>query len=160
MKATYAFSLILSLLAATGFAQSGSVQSGSVQSGPGRNGDLLKADASVIGVWRAQMDGLPWVTLTLTDEGGTLSGAILFYLHIREPGGRVTSTPGVPEPLLNPHFDGRVLTFKVSHRHAHPPGSLSSAPVEFRLELPSDGHGSLVNDTQPGPAATLERSDY
>ena len=156
MKARYAIALILSLLvAATGFAQSGSAPSGAA-----RSGDLPKAYASVIGVWRAQADGLPWVTLTLTDEGGPLSGAILFYLHIRQPGGQVTSTAGIPEPLLNPHFDGKVLTFKVSHRRAHPPGSLSSAPVEFRLELPSNGHGSLVNDSEPGPAASLERSDY
>jgi hypothetical protein len=156
VKVRYALALILSLLvAATGLAQSGSVQSGSA-----RNGALLKADASIIGVWRAQIEGLPLVTLTLTDEGGTLSGAILFYLHIREPGGQVASTPGVPEPLLNPHFDGKILTFKVSHRRAHPPGSLSSAPVEFRLELPSNGRGSLVNDTEPGPAAALVRSDY
>ena len=44
------------------------------------------------------------------------------------------------------------------HLNAHPPGS--SAPVEFRLELPIDDHGSLVNDTEPGPAATLVRRDY
>jgi hypothetical protein len=156
MKSRYACAMIFPMLVvATGLAQSGSVQSGSA-----RNGALLKADTSIIGVWRAQIDGLPWVTLTLTDEGGTLAGAVLFYLHRREPGGQVTSTPGVPEPLLNPHFDGKILTFKVSHRRAHPPDSLSSAPVEFRLELPSNGRGSLVNDTEPGPAATLERSDY
>jgi hypothetical protein len=151
MKGRYAFAAILAMLvAATGFAQTAAAKSGATAAG----------DASVIGVWRAQMDGLPWVTLTLTDEGGTLSGAILFYLHMRQPGGQVTSTPGIPEPLLNLHFDGKVLTFKVSHRHAHPPGSLASAPVEFRLELPSNGHGSLVNDSERGPAATLERSDY
>jgi hypothetical protein len=151
MKARYAFAVFLAMfVVATGFAQTAAAKSSATAAG----------DAAVIGVWRAQMDGLPWVTLTLTDEGGTLSGAILFYLHMRQPGGQVTSAPGIPEPLLNPHFDGKVLTFKVSHRHAHPPGSLSSAPVEFRLELPSNGHGSLVNDTEPGPTATLVRSDY
>ena len=151
MKARYAFALLLPMLAAaTSFAQTGAAKSSATAAG----------DASVLGVWRAQQDGLPWVTLTLTDEGGTLTGAILFYLHMRQPGGQVTSTPGIPEPLLNPHFDGKVLTFKVSPRRAHPPESLSSAPVKFRLELPSNGHGSLVNDSERGPAATLERSDY
>jgi hypothetical protein len=121
---------------------------------------MHSGDASVVGVWRAQAEGLPWVTLTLTDEGGTLAGAVLFYLHRREPGGQVTSTPGVPEPLLNIHLDGNSLTFKVSHRRAHPPGSLSSPPVQFRLKLPSDDHASLVNESETGPSAALVRSDY
>jgi hypothetical protein len=151
MKARYPFALVLPLLvAATSFSQTTVAKSSATAPG----------DASVLGVWRAQLDGLPWVTLTLTDEGGTLAGAILFYLHMRQRGGQVTSTPGIPEPMLNPLFDGKVLTFKVSHRRAHPPESLSSAPVAFRLELPTNGHGSLVNDSEPGPAATLERSDY
>ena len=71
------------------------------------------SDAAVIGIWRCQMEGLPAVTLTVTDEGGSLTGAVLFYLHRREPGQPVTATPGVPEPLFHPSFDGKTLTFQV-----------------------------------------------
>jgi hypothetical protein len=39
--------------------------------------------ASIVGVWRAQADGLPFITLTVTDESGTLTGAVLFYFHRR-----------------------------------------------------------------------------
>jgi hypothetical protein len=151
MRTRYSLAvMLLVLVEATGFAQSGPAKGGAVPTG----------DAAVVGVWRAQSDGLPWVTLTLTDEGGTLAGAVLFYLHRREPGGQVTATAGVPEPLLNIHLDGKSLTFKVSHRRAHPPESLSSPPVEFRLELPSDDHASLVSESEAGPSAALVRSDY
>ena len=34
--------------------------------------------APVLGVWRGQFDGLPGVTLVVTDENGSLQGAILF----------------------------------------------------------------------------------
>jgi hypothetical protein len=109
--------------------------------------------SSIIGIWRCQMDGLPAVTLTVTDESGSLTGAILFYLHRRDPGQPVTATPGVPEPLFNPKFDGKALTFQVSHRRAHPPGSLQDAAVPFELKLTSDDKGELVNEDEHDPNA-------
>jgi hypothetical protein len=119
------------------------------------------ADQSpILGVWRAEMDGLPFVTLTLTNENGGLSGAVLFYLHRRDHGKPVTSTPGVPEPLLNPSFDGKTLTFKVSHRRAHPPRSLSDSPVEFRLRLTGGNKAALVNASESASEFVLTRTDY
>jgi len=119
--------------------------------------------APVVGIWRSQMEGLPAMTLTVTDEGGALSGAVLFYLHRREPGQPVTATPGVPEPLFNPQFDGKTLTFQVSHRRAHPPGSLQDGPVTFRLMLDGAGNAALVNESEPDPKApafVLVKSEY
>jgi hypothetical protein len=51
------------------------------------------ANADILGVWRAKMDGLPFVTLTVTDEGGELAGAILFYLVTRHEGKPPSSSP-------------------------------------------------------------------
>jgi hypothetical protein len=116
--------------------------------------------APVVGVWRAQADGLPIVTLTVTDESGTLAGAVLFYFHRREQGQPVTSTPGQPEPLFNPRFDGQTLTFQVSHRRAHPPGSLSDPPVSFRLKLTGANKGELINENEPSAKFELLRADY
>jgi hypothetical protein len=119
--------------------------------------------APVLGIWRCQMEGLPAVTLTMTNEGGTLTGAVLFYLHRRDPGQSVTATPGVPEPLFNPTFDGKTLTFQVSHRRAHPPGSLEDAPVTFQLKLDGTDKAELVNETANDPNApeyVLVRSAY
>lgn len=114
----------------------------------------------LVGVWRGQMDNLPAVTLNVTDEGGGLNGAILFYLIKRsftmsEP---TTSTPGIPEPLLNPKLDGKSLVFEVSHRRAHPPRTLSDPPVRFRLRLVDADKAELVNETEKSsPAVVLVR---
>lgn len=114
----------------------------------------------LLGVWRGQMDTLPAVTLNVTDEGGGISGAILFYLIKRsftmsEP---TTSTPGIPEPLLNLKFDGKSLVFDVSHRRAHPPGTLSDPPVHFRMKLVDADKAELVNESDSSaPAFALIR---
>jgi hypothetical protein len=119
----------------------------------------VKADASIIGVWRAEEDGFPFVTLTIRDEGGSLSGAVLFYLHRRNPGQPVTSTPGVPEPLLNASFDGTTLAFKVSHKSAHPPATLSDPPVSFRLKLVGPDKAELMRGDDTSSNFVLTRSE-
>jgi len=77
------------------------------------------------------------------------SGAILFYLHRRKAGQPVTSSPGIPEPLINPRFDGTTLTFQVSHRRAHPPRTLNDPPVSFRLTLTGLNKGAMNNVSEP-----------
>jgi hypothetical protein len=114
----------------------------------------------ILGVWRAQMDGLPVVTLTVTNEGGKFAGALLFYLIRRDEKGATSSSPGIPEPLLNPTFDGKVLTFQVSHRRAHPPRTLTDPPANLRLTLTGTNKGELVNKGEDSPAIQLVRSDY
>jgi len=109
-----------------------------------------KADAAILGIWRAEQDNLPAVTLNITEEGGSLQGAILFYLIRRDEGKPPTSSPGVPEPLFNPRFDGKSLTFQVSHRHAHANTS-TDPPVTFRLDLTGPDEAKLVRIPQDGP---------
>jgi len=91
--------------------------------------------STVLGVWKGNLGSLPAVTLTVEREDGKLIGAVLFYAIRRSPDGTQTASPGIPEPLLEPSFDGKVLTFKVSHKNAHPPRTLNDAPVQFQLEL-------------------------
>jgi hypothetical protein len=95
-------------------------------------------NAPVLGVWKAQMNSLPMMTLTIEQQNGQLIGAILFYLIRRDPGAPETASAGVPEPLINPTFDGKTLAFKVSHTHAHS-GSEHTQPVAFRFDLTGDG---------------------
>src|SRR5271163_1026312 len=92
----------------------------------------------VLGVWKAQVDSLPMMTLTIEQNNGKLIGAVLFYLIRRDPSVPETASAGVPEPLIDPTFDGNTLAFKVSHTHAHP-GSEHTPPVAFRFELTGDG---------------------
>jgi hypothetical protein len=106
------------------------------------------------------MEILPAVTLNITDEGGGLSVAVVFYLIkkssvMSEP---TTSTPGPPEPLFKPRVDGNTLVFEVSHRRAHPPGTLSDPPAHFRLKLLDHDKAELVNESESsGPAIVLTR---
>ena len=141
--------LALGMAATAGLAQSGSATIGSV--------------SPIEGVWRCEMNGLPAVTLTVTNEGGSLTGAVLFYLHRRDPGKAETATAGVPEPLFDPKFDGKTLTFQVSHRRAHPPGSLNDGPVSFALRLDGADKAEFVNENEHDPNAPrflLVRSAY
>ena len=143
--------VVMAMLATAGFAQANGT------------GNPTASTASIVGIWRCQMEGLPAITLTLTDEGGSLTGAVLFYLHRREPGQPVTATPGVPEPLFNPRFDGKTLTFQVSHRRAHPPGSLNDGPVNFALKLDGADRAEFVNENEHDPNAPryfLVKSPY
>ncbi len=109
-----------------------------------------EVDAAILGIWRGELDNLPAVTLNITEEAGPLQGAILFYLIRREEGKPPTSSPGIPEPLFNPRFDGKSLTFQLSHRHAHANTS-SDPPVTFRLDLIGPDEANLVRIPQDGP---------
>ena len=109
-----------------------------------------EADAAILGIWRGKLDNLPAVTLNITEEAGLLQGAILFYL-IRREEGKPTSSPGIPEPLFNPRFDGKSLTFQLSHRHAHANTSTDS-PVTFLLDSTGPDEAKLVRVPQDGPA--------
>ena len=112
-------------------------------------------NAAITGIWRCEMAGLPAVTLNVTNEGGSLTGAVLFYLHKLEPGQAVTATPGVPEPLFSPSFDGKTLTFQVSHRRAHPPDTLNDAPMTFQLKLEGQNKAEWVNPNEKDPNAPV-----
>ena len=109
-----------------------------------------ESDAAILGIWRGDLDNLPAVTLNITEEAGPLQGAILFYLIRRDKGKPPTSSPGIPEPLFNPRFDGKSLTFQLSHRHAHANTS-SDPPVTFRLDLIGPDEANLVRIPQDGP---------
>jgi len=131
---------ILFLVGSALFAVAGVVQA----TGSRRNG-------AIVGIWRAEYANLPAATLNITDEAGPLQGAMLFYLIRRDEGKPPTSSPGIPEPLFNPRFDGKKLTFQLSHRHAHAE-TTSDPPVTFELVLTGPDEANLVRIPQDGPA--------
>jgi hypothetical protein len=112
---------------------------------------------NLVGVWHGEYRDLPWVTVTLTQDGGTLSGAILFYLHRKTSGTAETATAGTPEPLLQPQFDGKTLTFRVSPRHADPPKTLDDPPIAMTMEIIDPDHARLVNKEDPHLTGLLTR---
>jgi hypothetical protein len=117
--------------------------------------------ATILGVWRGQVEGLPGATFVVTDEGGDLEGAVLFYFQMRKTvNDPWTATPGIPEPMMRVHFDGKALTFQISHRRAHPPRTLSDPPVSFCLTLTGPNQAELVNESEKGLTLAMVRSDY
>ena len=92
-------------------------------------------NSAIVGLWSGKMDGLTAIRMTIEEDDGKLAGAALFYLIRRDPGAAPTASPGFPTPFISPTFDGKTLTFKISHRHAHPPRTLNDPPVSFRIEL-------------------------
>jgi len=83
-----------------------SALAGTTQSGP---------NSRWIGIWQAQLDGQPGVTLTLGDDTGQLGGAVVFNVVSRE-GGQPHVIGHDAHVLLNPHIDGDTLHFQVVRR--------------------------------------------
>ena len=105
--------------------------------------------STIIGQWKGTMEGLPAVTLVVEEDDGKLMGAVLFYLIRRNPGAAPSASPAFPEPMIEPGFDGKTLSFKVSHRYAHPPRTLNDPPVSFRLELTGPDKAKLLAPELP-----------
>lgn len=118
--------------------------------------------ARFAGVWRGEFDSLPGVEIGISSEGGEFTGAILFYLHTRpDIHAPWTSKAGPPGPMFNMKIEGNTLHFRVSHKGAHPPGSLNDPPVWFRLVLLASDKATLMNDSESsGPPMVMTRSDY
>jgi len=114
-------------------------------------------NSAVNGVWRAEMDGLPSFVMTISDEGGDLTGAILFYLIRRDDGQPPHASPGIPEPLFNLRFDGKALDFRVSHSRAHGATTANDPPVSFRLKITGPDEGLLVRDGKDSQAIHVSR---
>jgi hypothetical protein len=117
--------------------------------------------AKFIGVWRGSFDNLPGVEMVITDDDGQLHGAILFYFHQRRTmNSPYSSTPGLPEPMFDLRRDGDLLHFNVSHRRAHPPGSLHDEPKAIELKLTGPDRAELINKSEGAPVVEMKRSDY
>jgi hypothetical protein len=114
-------------------------------------------NAAITGVWRGQMDSLPALVMTISDEGGDLTGAMLFYLIRRDEGKPPQSSPGIPEPLFNLKFDGKVLDFRMSHRRSHGARTANDPPVGFRLKITGPNEGLLLREGDQGEALRVSR---
>ena len=121
-----------------------------------------KTSDVINGVWRGQMGDLPAITLVVTDEYGSLTGAIQFYFLKRATeNAQPTAEPRPPEPIFGPRFDGKNLLFEVSHRRSHPPQSLNDPPKHYRLTLTGPNNAEITNLDEPdSPTLRLVRSNY
>jgi len=131
------------------------------QASNSQNASATPTASRFVGVWRGQFDNLPGVDLVIENEGGSLHGASLFYLHKRrDTNSPFTATPGLPGPLLNLRADGQTLHFQLSHRLAHPPRTLNDPPINFQLRTTGPNQAELVNESEGGPGLPMKRTDY
>lgn len=115
-------------------------------------------NSAIAGQWSGSMDGLPAVRLVVQENDRKLTGAVLYFFVRRDPGVAPVASARFPEPMLNPSFDGRILTFQVNHRYAHPPSTLNDPPVSLRLEITGSGEAKLSNPE--GPSLVMIREKY
>jgi len=55
-------------------------------------------NSAIIGVWKGKMEGLPAVTLTIEEEDGKLTGAVLFTLFYATRSARLAPHPAFRSP--------------------------------------------------------------
>jgi hypothetical protein len=119
------------------------------------------ADSPIAGTWRGNMYDLPAIVLTVKDDGGKLSGTIIFYfLHrnTEHDPWQVDTKHSIPMSLIDPKFDGKTISFQVSHKEAHPPRTLNDPPSSFQMRLTGTGEGEFRNLTEKqSPAVKMVR---
>jgi hypothetical protein len=100
------------------------------------------------GVWRATLDGVPSVILTLADDTGSLGGTVVFS---SVDGETKTAISIEPHTLLRPKLDGSTLTFQVRRRDAR----LITFKVVFTS--PTEAQLRCLDCTPDNPTAYLTK---
>jgi len=98
-------------------------------------------DLPVAGVWTAELNGKPFIKLTVNDNGGKLSGNIVFYMLMQENGAWNVKGDD-PVCLINPQLEGQTFVFEVVQAKKH--GSIDPADQEiktFRMQLTGKDRG-------------------
>lgn len=88
--------------------------------------------ASLTGVWKGNLreaPAVPAVELSLNIQAGRLGGKVVFY-KVADSGAGAEIKGKVEEPLIDPVFDGQVLSFKVKRED----GSFFKGKVKFVAE--------------------------
>jgi len=106
-----------------------------------------RTGSPIVGVWEGRMNELPAVKLTVRDGDGGLGGTIVFFFQTKNTGVWKVERQG-EEPIIDSRFDGKTLSFKVSHLDAHTDSSPDDPPVSFNFTLVASGEGELTSNYQ------------
>jgi hypothetical protein len=107
-----------------------------------------------VGVWQAQLDGLPSAVLTLAQDNGTLEGTLVLSIISRD-----TGTPHViahePHVLMNLQVNAATLSFQLKRIDG------SSAPMNFNVEQTTDGKARMhcLNCGDDAPTVEIAKLD-
>ncbi len=115
----------------------------------------MRNDAAWVGVWHAELDGQPGVTLTLGDDMGDLGGTVVLNMVSRE-GGQPHVLASESHVLVHPRLDGDILSFQVKRR------GISGDWAKFTLSLGADGKAQLhcLTCGAGAPVVELQRIRY
>jgi hypothetical protein len=106
-----------------------------------------RTGSPIVGVWEGRMNELPAVELTVRDGDGGLGGTIVFFFQRKDTGVWKVERQA-EEPLIDSRFDGKTLSFKISHLNAHTDSSPEDPPVSFNFTLAASGEGELTSNYQ------------
>jgi len=101
----------------------------------------------IVGVWEGRMNELPAVELIVRDDDSGLTGTIVFFFQRKDTGTWKVERQN-DEGLIDPIFDGKTLSFKISHADAHTDSSPSDPLVPFSFTLTAPGEGQLTSNYQ------------
>jgi hypothetical protein len=104
------------------------------------------------GVWQANLDGVPSVTLTLADDAGEANGTIVFHA-IKNDHGHAYSFSTKPHTLIHPHIDGDAFSFQIVR------GNGSKEVLDMQVDFKEDGnlHFVCTNCGPEGSKAEMNR---
>jgi hypothetical protein len=113
------------------------------------------------GVWQMTSPGKPGGAITLADDGGSLTGVIVFNVLSRETGQRIAIET---RTMVNPHVQGNALVFQVRqilkpHLKGDPPASENASDpadiVEMKITPDTDGK-AILTCSKCGSSAPME----
>ncbi len=71
------------------------------------------------------------LVFTIKDAEGNISGETMFYSRARQGKGKWQPAGNFGSPMLSPHVEGKLLTFKLSFR---PSGGVEKT-MDYKMEL-------------------------
>jgi hypothetical protein len=104
------------------------------------------------GVWQANLDGVPAVTLTLANDAGEANGTIVFHA-IKKENGHAFAFSTEPHTLIRPFIQDNTLSFQVIR------GNGSHEVLNMSVEFHENGNMSFTcsNCGPEGAKAELDR---
>jgi hypothetical protein len=117
------------------------------------------SNSPIAGTWTARLHDQPCIKLTVSDNGGKLSGSIIFYFLVLENGSwKVRGAAAVD--LINPRLEGKTFVFEVPHAKKH--GSTAPADQEiktFRMRLTGKNRAVFKNAADGGDLTVRRKAD-
>jgi hypothetical protein len=95
------------------------------------------------------------VVFTIRDAGGELSGETMFHSRARQGKGKWQPTGNFGSPMLSPHVEGKVLTFKLSFRTSEG----VEKTMDYKMEMigPNEAIFDHAEETFVSMAAKMTR---